>query len=304
MITSHLTGNIGNHISQYSICRIIAESKGFDFGFDTPTHDYHKGMNQMYFMEASMGCKVEGIQHYFEEHWDMYKSMNVTVFDKRVYDIGDNTCLIGHNGAYGGLYQSEDYYVDWREKMLQWFAIKPDYAQTYDLLLEAKGIVLDDNLCVINFRGGEYRGIPEVLLRKEYWRDAVIHMRNENPDMRFLCITDDVELATEYMPHEMPVIHEDIGFDYYVVNQAKWLIISNSSFGMWAAWLNEKVHMTIAPKYWAAHNHSENFWQLADQYNRRFTYLDRYGLLFDYSTCKAQAIEFYKSQNILTQLYE
>jgi hypothetical protein len=34
-------------------------------------------------------------------------------------------------------------------------------------------------------------------------------------------------------------IHVDVGFDYYVVNQAKWLIISNSTFGWWAAWLNK-----------------------------------------------------------------
>jgi hypothetical protein len=30
------------------------------------------------------------------------------------------------------------------------------------------------------------------------------------------------------MPFPIQAIHVDVGFDYYVVNQAKWLIISNS----------------------------------------------------------------------------
>jgi hypothetical protein len=51
--------------------------------------------------------------------------------------------------------------------------------------------------------------------------------------------------------HSIQAIHVDVGFDYYVVNQAKWLIISNSTFGFGAAWLNKNVNEIIAPKYWA-----------------------------------------------------
>lgn len=304
MITANLTGNFGNWTAQYFITRILADMKGYEFGFDPPTAQYtNNGLDQFYFLDIDMGIPVQGIEHTFEEHWDHYKGINITTADNRVYNIQDNTRLIGHKGAYGGLFQSETYHADYKEKMLQWFKVKEDYCNTYELILQDRDIILDDNLCIINFRGGEYRGIPEVLLRKQYWADAVQHMRNLNPNMQFLCITDDIELATDYIPQGIPVMHIDIGFDYYVVNNARYLIISNSSFGLWAAWLNQKVKMTIAPRYWAHHNISDGYWALGDQWYKDFTYLDRDGLLYNYDTVKRAAIEYYRSHNILPQLY-
>lgn len=306
MITANITGNLGNWISQMAITKVLADMKGFEFGFDPPTNKYtNNGLDQMYFMNVDMGRPVEGIVNTFEEKWDFFRGVNVTTFDKRVYDIADNTRLIGYNGAAGGLYQSEEYYKDHRDKLMKWFAVKLEYAAKYEQILINKGITLDDNTCVINFRGGEYRGIPEVLLNKKYWHEAVRYMQCKNKNMNFVCITDDVELAAQYMPEEVPYpIHIDIGFDYYVVNNAKWLIISNSSFGYWAAWLNEEVKMTIAPKYWAHFNISDAYWALGDQYNSRFIYMDRIGDLWTYDECKSEALLFYKTNKILPQLYE
>jgi hypothetical protein len=117
--------------------------------------------------------------------------------------------------------------------------------------------------------------------------------------MKFLAITDDMELCSQYMPEPMPIIHENIAFDFWTVNNAKWLIISNSSFGWWAAWLNLKSKLTIAPKYWARHNVSNGYWATGDVYSRFFKYLDRQGNLFDYNSCVVEAENFYKTHNII-----
>jgi hypothetical protein len=101
------------------------------------------------------------------------------------------------------------------------------------------------------------------------------------------------------MPFNIPALHISVGFDYYVVNQAKWLIISNSTFGWWAAWLNKKVNKIIAPKYWSRHNVSDGYWSTGDAYTRCFTYMDREGKLYDYETCKQEAINYYKSKNLI-----
>jgi len=302
MITTNRTGNIGNWLWQVAVCRIIAENKGYEWGISSASHDYHNGANQMYFMDVDFGKQpIEGIQNTFEEEWvhtdHEGQTVNISLMDRRVFEIEDNTIIIGHKGAKGALLQNEDFLIDRREDVKNWFKIKPEFAEQYELMLQEKGIVLDNDMCVINFRGGEYRGIPHVLCRKEYYRDAVNHMLANNPKMKFVCITDDVEWAEKFMPFEMPIIHEDIGFDFYTVNQARWLIISNSSFSWWAAWLNSKVKQVIAPKYWAAHNYSKFVWGTS-LISRHFTYMDREGNLSDYETCYNEMIENYTQHNI------
>ncbi len=303
MITTNLTGNLGNHMWQYAVCRTIAEKLGYEWGINpSPSHDYFNGQSQMTFMNVYFGKEVDGILNEYHEIWRTLRhvdEVNITMLNESLYNISDNTILLGHNGAKGGIYQSEDYIIDRKNDIQKWFEINQDSKNNYDNLLNQMGIVLDENLCVINFRGGEYRGIPNVLVRREYWRDSINHMLSLNPNMKFLLITDDVQLANSFMPFEIQAIHVDVGFDFYVVNQAKWLIISNSTFGWWAAWLNQKANKIIAPKYWARHNVSDGYWSVGDAYTRGFTYMDRDGKLYDYETCKNEAINYYKNKNLI-----
>jgi len=117
--------------------------------------------------------------------------------------------------------------------------------------------------------------------------------------MKFIVISDDPECASWFMPFQIPVFHIEIGFDFYVVNQAKWLIISNSTFGWWAAWLNNTANKILAPKYFAAHNFSNGFWSVGESYTKKFSYLDRKGKIFEFEQCKIDAEEFYKRNHII-----
>jgi len=302
MITTNLTGNLGNHMWQYAVCRIVAEKLNYKWGINpSPTHDYFNGQNQMYFMDVDFGNDITDIQYEYHEKGLMLSHkdiVNITVMDKNIFNINDNTIILGHNGAKGANLQDEEYFNGRENNVKSWFKINDEYKLQYETKLKELNIVLDENLCVINFRGGEYRSIPNVLLRREYWRDCILHMQSINKNIKFLLITDDINCAYEYMPFHIPSLHIDIGFDFYVINQAKWLIISNSTFGWWAAWLNEKSNKIIAPKYWARHNVSNGYWAVGRSYTKGFYYMDRYGNLLDYDTCKQQAEDFYKEHNL------
>jgi hypothetical protein len=41
-----------------------------------------------------------------------------------------------------------------------------------------------------------------------------------------------------------------------------------------------------------------SYWATGDAYTRCFTYMDRNGDLFDYETCKTEALNYYKQKNI------
>lgn len=301
MITANLCGNFGNHLASLTICRVVGEKLGYEWGVNPiPSHDYYNGANQLYFMDVDFGKQpVDGIVHAYHETWVDYKGANLCRYEPKIFEINDNTILLGHKGAKGGVWQSEDYFIDRKEDIKKWYKINSKYELQYQNKLLELGINLDDNTCVINFRGGEYQTIPRVLLKHEYWAMSINHMLSINPNMKFIVITDDVTCAINYMPFKTLVIHIDIGFDYYVINKAKWLILSNSSFGLWAGWLNDNVNKIIAPKYWSQWNNSDGYWGIGDQYYRCFTYMDREGKIFDYETCKLEAITYYKDRNLI-----
>jgi hypothetical protein len=89
------------------------------------------------------------------------------------------------------VYFNQKTIIDRKSDIYKWFEIKEESSKLYNEKLIEIGVVLDDNLCVINFRGGEYRGIPNVLLEREYWKDSINYMLSINRNMKFLLITDD-----------------------------------------------------------------------------------------------------------------
>ena len=303
MITTNLTGNLGNHMWQLAVSKSIAKKLGYEWGINPiPSYDYFNGKSQMYFMDVDYGLPVkEIVNEYHEKSIKIFHKdeVDITIIDKNIFNIKDNTIILGHKGAKGANLQDENYFSAIEFEVKNWFKTKPEYSEQYENKLKKLEITLDENLCVINFRGGEYRNIPNVLLRKEYWRDSINYMLSINKDMKFLLITDDVECANQFMPFQIPALHIDVGFDFYVVNQAKWLIISNSTFGWWAAWLNSNVNKIVAPKYWARHNVSNGYWSVGHSYTKGFYYMDREGNLNDYETCREQSEQFYKKHNLI-----
>lgn len=291
MISTNLTGNFGNNVFQLVSTKSIALDLGYQWGVKpNPSYDYYNGANQMYFLDVDFGIQPpDGVDWKLKhEHWDFLNHdgdvINVTKKDFSLYNIEPWTFILGHNGAAGALLQSEDYFHHRKPEVKQWLAYKPEYELLFEKQCSEMGIHHDEDLCVLNVRGGEYKSIPRCLLRNEYWQMSMSHMRSINPMMKFLVVSDDPDYA-RYATGCPNVIHHNIGFDFYCVNKAKYIIASNSTFSWWAAYLSS-AKMIIAPKYWARWNVSNGYWSIGDAYTRGFTYMDRNGELFDYAVCR------------------
>ena len=145
-------------------------------------------------------------------------------------------------------------------------------------------IILDNNLCVINVRGGEYKNHPELILQPSYYYNAMRNIKNDNPNIQFIVVSDDVPYAQSLFPN-IRCVHFDIGLDYYIINKAKWLIISNSSFAWVPSYLNDECNKVIAPKYWARYNVSNGYWSSGSIFTSTFYYMNRDGILQTYNEC-------------------
>jgi hypothetical protein len=289
MISCDFTGNCGNHLFQYAITRLVAEKNKYEWGFNpVASNDYYGGKPQIDFMNINYGKQhtarwkemPEGITDIWEEKFEHFNfengdSIDFHHFQPEIFDVKDNTKLVVR------CCQDERYFHDSKEKLKSWFQIKPENIEKYDKILKENNVVLNDDLCIINCRGGEYLGIPSLLLESKYWADGINYMRDVNPKMKFLVVTDDPGYARSIFPYN--VVHYGIGMDYYIINQAKNLLISNSSFAIFPTYLNPYNPFVIAPRFWAKHNVSNGYWASSNVYTFKWSFLDRDGGLYHYA---------------------
>lgn len=280
MITIDLTGNLSDHMIRYAICRTVAEKNKYEWGINPiVSYDYFGGKEQMFFFEdIDYGIPIDtphgqlpnGIINIWEEKREHYNTHDYHQFQFDIFDISDWTKII--------IYCGQDARYLNKAKVQKWFAIKEEYKTYSQEFLKYNDIVLDENLCVISARGGEYKGISSLFLTKKYWNDAIQYMNYINPNMKFICITEDPNFYSEFF--DFPVYHFGIYADYYVLNNAKNLILSNSGFGLFPTWTNDVVENVIAPWGWSRHN--IGIWANSDVWtfgNSVWKWMDRDGRL-------------------------
>lgn len=285
MIQIDLTGNISDHMIRYAICRTVAEKNGYQWGINpVASHDYFGGREQMYFFEdvdygipinTPYGQLPEGVTNIWEEKREFHNDYAYHPFQPDIFDIPDNTKIVVYCGQ-------DARYFD-IEKIKKWFAIANNFEVQSKEYFDSIKLNLDENLCVVNSRGGEYRGIDSLFLTKNYWNNAFQQMLKINPKMKFICITEDPLFYRNYF--DFPIYHFGILYDYYVVHNAKNLILSNSGFGLFPTWTSDKVENVIAPWGWARHNlgiwANSEITTFGNSGNCHWKWLDREGRLYD-----------------------
>ena len=248
---------LGNQLANYITVRCLALDKGYDFGVQNP--ERFKGKT---FLNLDMGLPVvggktivegatpeilpDGFEHYYRE--EMIEDGKYDDLSK----IKDNTLIHGN-------LQGIEYFKHRKDEIREW--------------LKVQHIKMDKNICVINFRGGEYKYVKDFFLPRSYWSQAMEMMLKVNPEMQFEVHTDDPEEARKFFP-DLP-IYKDIGLNWRSIRYAHYLIISNSSFALLPAWLNQNVKKVIAPFGFGRFNTGQ--WLLKQNYVPEWTWIDRNG---------------------------
>lgn len=294
---------LGNQLFWYVAVRALAEEKGYEFGICNPgalANNMHSDTG-MYFMDMDLGKEIpeedKGKFKVFEDHdnrlylgnsrHDMTHGAYVSGVDPRFMKIEDGTLL------YGNL-QAEAYFGKYKDKLKDWLKVKPEY--------DSKEFTRD-NLCIIHLRCGDYSDSPELWLDRSYWVHGIRQMRKIRPDMEFMAVTDDVEAAHKILP-EVKAVRNDIGKDYVTIKNARYLLLSNSSFAVFPAFTSDELKFAIAPKYWARHNVSDGYWASEQNIYSCFNYMDRKGKLFTPEQCKKELARYKRRSSKYRHLNE
>lgn len=281
IFTEFLKGQgIGNQLFCYVTTRSIAYDRKLDFGIRDSgwSGDKRYNNNGFYWFDLYMGKSFPNNAHiYYEKdcriklqtcHHDMIHGCDIRGYDINLVNVPDNTLILGNM-------QDEKYFIHNKTLVKEWLKVKPEY-DTYDYM--------DDNVCILNFRGGEYVGFNELYLTRKYWIDAMNNMLKINSKMEFVIITDDIDASKKILP-EIPAYHFTVDKDYAIIKNSKHVILSNSSFPFFAVFTSNTIENIIAPKYWARHNVSNGYWSTMQNLYTNWTYQDRDGNLQTYEEC-------------------
>lgn len=274
---------LGNQLWSYVFTRTLALDRGLDFGIVGSEKFKGKAFLNLDFGKTVQGgsgpeggppaALPEGILRYYVEKDTWYEKYGCDIrdCDPNLLSIEDNTKI-------EGCFQSEKFIMHRRNEIRDWLRVSEAY-DCYDFSR--------DNVCILNIRGGEYRGTRDLILSKRYWSDAIHNMLRIKNDLEFVIITDDLKYTRKLFP-EYQSFHFSIGKDYSIVKNAQYLILANSSFSFFPAWTSETVKYVIAPKYWARHNISDGFWACAFNLYRDWMWQDRSGDLFTFEECEEE----------------
>jgi len=276
----HHGQGLGNQLWSYVFLRTLAEDLNLNFGIINPGN--FKGKD---FMRLDFGKEpAAGARRVYVEKATTHPLNGA---DIRVHDDGFK--LIGDDTEIEGLFQDELYIAHRKAEIKKWLRTGQG-SECTDLC--------GDDICVMNFRGSGYVYDKNVFLPRKYWTNAMDNMRAVNPSMRFVVITEDVKSARIYFP-ELEIRHMTIGRDYSAIKNARYLILSNSSFAWFPAWLSDNLCFCIAPKYWGRHNVSDGFWSLGYNITKGWMYQDRMGKLYDYDSCISELNKYVRSRPYL-----
>jgi Glycosyl transferase family 11 len=153
--------------------------------------------------------------------------------------------------SYRGYFQSERYFIKYEKELRKIFQFRKQFIRRMEE--EFKPLLKNQKILLINVRGGDYQSLP-FLLPRNYYFNAYQRLKKcgFEPDC-ILIITDDREYADrllDFIPNKTFIPNPSMEKDFFWLTQANALIIPNSSFSWWGAWLNAKSKVTIAPKNW------------------------------------------------------
>ena len=309
---------LGNQIWNLVVSRILAERHGYQWGVKKTTpFKARKFMPNFDFgneittgitpKEGQKPYKLpDGIEHYIRERYDPLPQCGHTgiFFDEYLWNnLPDNSKI-------DGLFQCMSYIKERKNDIRKW--------------LEHNVNVLDysnDDICIVHFRGGEYL-ITASWCPPEYYNMAKDLMLKQNPNMKFVAVTDDPENCKKFIPwasvvgsttlSEREDIEQGTGFfkytggnigvDYSILHNAKNVIMSASTFSFWPVWTSQKNPNVIAPKYWFDYKQSDGWWRGDDSIVEEWNYMNKNGKLYSSLECKEEYLNYKKKINFYSNI--
>ena len=249
MIGVRLDGRLGNQLFQYALAISLAKKYKTFYIID---NDYKADYVKKYFKTQPL------LNHPISRK--LFKKLIAPGFPF-VHQVGNETTeemlpLMKDNQFYKGFFQSELYFKNIAGSIHKNLQIKTVYKKAF--AKKYGHLFKDEKVLTIHYRLGDYltwgneqTGGINMSLPESFYLNALQEVKNLD-DYKILLVTDDIENATIRLPgiKSKLIISDSEIMDFQLLMHADKLIISNSSFSWWAAYLNKKHAEVFAPENW------------------------------------------------------
>jgi hypothetical protein len=273
MIGLKIQGRLGNQLFQYSMAYTIAKQLKTSFFFDQSLekfylHQYFEIPNYRFATLDRYLFSIRGFKNLFSFYAKKISFFFVEkIFIKRTLNEANiETLKLQNKTLYVGYFQSENYFISFKDELLKNLKIKKKYLDRYQDKFEEK--FKSKKIITIHIRRGDYQNLPQwglgaadLRLPLKYYRQTIKNYEKD-PSVLFVFIGDDqkyVEENFDYIKNKI-VSKENEIIDFLHLVYADVCIISNSTFSWWGAYLNQKKnHMVICPKYFLGFHIKQDF---------------------------------------------
>lgn len=242
MISCFLQGGLGNQMFQIAATVSHAIKNKTEYGINFNLCETPNQGNSANKYKNNFFKNIKRIDHSNFEH--IY---NEPSFSYKPIPFQDNTILKGY-------FQSEKYFNENKNEIKKLFEFPSSYKQEVNFFLK-KNNLLDKNVTTIHVRRGDYLKFSN--FHEVCTLDYFIKSTNLFTDSYFVIVTDDKKWVNENLKLKNSIISDlkDELSDMCLMSMSDNLIISNSSFSWWGAYLNQKkTKLVISPYKWFGPN--------------------------------------------------
>lgn len=267
-------GGLGNQMFIYAFSVALRETFKQEIQADThyyKSHSFHNGLE----IERIFGIKLKEARlwdklrlgWYFPNYWIDYHLLKYlpkrsgTVKEKPEGEVNLDILKDASDKLYDGFWQSYEYFDKFKDLIRKDFTFPAFGINDYKNQELSRILHEDGNSVGIHIRRGDYlknwkyRGLCGI----EYYKAAIAYIKEKTDQPTFYLFSDDMKWAEEHIypmleGYDVVAVNWNHGKDSYkdmqLMSMCHNLIIANSSFSWWAAYLAKNIGTVVAPEKW------------------------------------------------------
>ena len=256
MITNTLigyNGRLGNQMYQFGILYILRWLFGYEIKIPLKNAIEYNDIFEKLELFSVFNLNQSYLSATIDTSGFNFINKRGVVHYDDVFDVSDNTDVRGD-------FQSAYYYTPYRDILRDLYQFYPFITKKCEGYL--KNIKTKKELVGIHVRRTDYITLNSAL-DKEYYLNLLTKFDPDKFD--FVCVSDDIRWCKENLPSYIKFSNNHSSVDLCILTLCDHIIMANSTFSWWGAFLNKMGGNVYMPKVWFSETYKEYYNLKADE---------------------------------------